>query len=104
MLSRVVILLISVILFVDYFQQVQAQTNVPRFEITTCDFAVPDGYEPECGNLIVQEDRSDPDSPTIALGVAIYRSLSTNPQPDPRLESRRQRSQQCAIQPLSTRR
>ncbi len=83
MLPRIVVLLLCTFLLVRYMQDTHDQNVVPRFEATACDFAVPEGYEPECGQLIVPEDRSDPDSPTIALGVAIYRSINANPRPDP---------------------
>ncbi|MEZ4668821.1 MAG: alpha/beta hydrolase [Anaerolineae bacterium] len=41
-------------------------------------FTLPPGQKPECGYLIVPEDRSLVDSPTIKLAVAIFHS--TNPQ------------------------
>jgi pimeloyl-ACP methyl ester carboxylesterase len=55
----------------------------PRFEPTDCRFDVPEGYSPECGDLIVPEDRSDLDGAWIRLHVAIFRSQSANPKPDP---------------------
>lgn len=55
-----------------------AQEKVPRFEAGDCSFTVPSGQEPECGYLIVPENRSQSDSPTIKLAVAIFRSA--NPQ------------------------
>ncbi|MFN8373367.1 MAG: alpha/beta hydrolase [Anaerolineae bacterium] len=78
-----VVLLTCGILFIRYLMFAQAQNVVPRFESAPCDFAPPDGYEPECGHLIVPEDRTNPASPTIQLGVAIYRSTSPTRKPDP---------------------
>src|SRR6185369_12772277 len=83
MVSRIVVCLIAVLLFVRFFQHAEAQNVVPRFEPSDCDFQIPDGYEPECGHLIVSENRSNPDSRTISLGVAIYHSTSAHPEPDP---------------------
>jgi pimeloyl-ACP methyl ester carboxylesterase len=83
MFSRIVVLVLCSLVLIRYFQHVQAQNNVPRFERSECEFNIPAGYEPECGYLIVPENRSNSDSPTISLGVAIYRSTSENPKPDP---------------------
>lgn len=83
MLSRVVVGAFCLLLLVRISQHVQAQNVVPRFEPADCDFNVPAGYDPECGVLIVPENRSNPDSPTIALSVAIYHSMSETPEPDP---------------------
>ena len=58
-------------------------TIVPRFESAECQFEIPLGQTVECGYLIVPEDRSQPDGPTIRLHVAIFRSHSDNPAPDP---------------------
>lgn len=55
----------------------------PIFEPAACAFAVPPGYSPECGYLVVPEDRTRPDSPRIRLHVAIFRSRTGNPLPDP---------------------
>jgi pimeloyl-ACP methyl ester carboxylesterase len=46
----------------------------PIFEPAQCAFPVPPGYSPECGYLIVPENRARPDSPFIRLHVAIFRS------------------------------
>lgn len=54
-----------------------------RFEAADCMFPVPAGYKIDCGYLFVPEDRSQPDSPLIQLHVAIVRSKSQNPAPDP---------------------
>ena len=55
---------------------------VPRFEPGTCRFQIP-ARPVECGYLIVPEDRSDPDGPTVSLHVAIFPSTSPDPEPDP---------------------
>ena len=55
----------------------------PFFEPAPCAFPVPAGYSPECGYLAVPQSRSLPDSPYIRLHVAIFRSLSASPAPDP---------------------
>jgi uncharacterized protein (DUF885 family)/pimeloyl-ACP methyl ester carboxylesterase len=56
---------------------------VPVFEPGGCRFNVPSGYNVECGDLIVPEDRSRPDGPMIRLHVAVFKSASSNPAPDP---------------------
>jgi pimeloyl-ACP methyl ester carboxylesterase len=44
---------------------------------------LPSGYEAECGNLFVPEDRSLPDGRQVRVHVAIFRSTNPNPAPDP---------------------
>jgi pimeloyl-ACP methyl ester carboxylesterase len=58
-------------------------TGVPRFEKEDCWFKEPASAEVECGYLIVPEDHTKPDGPTIKLAVARFRSDSGNPEPDP---------------------
>jgi pimeloyl-ACP methyl ester carboxylesterase len=60
-----------------------SQENVPRFEPAPCPVPVPPGVRVECGYLIVLENRVDPDSRTIKLAVAILKSRSSTPAPDP---------------------
>jgi pimeloyl-ACP methyl ester carboxylesterase len=55
----------------------------PVFESADCPMHVPPGANVECGYLVVPEDRSHADSPLIRLAVAIIRSTSPTPQPDP---------------------
>ena len=55
----------------------------PIFEPAQCAFPVPDGYSPECGFLVVPENRSRTDSPLIRLHVAIFRNRSGLPVSDP---------------------
>jgi pimeloyl-ACP methyl ester carboxylesterase len=58
-------------------------TYQPVFELALCAFPVPSGYSPECGYLIVPENRARAGSPFIRLHVAIFRSRSGNPVTDP---------------------
>ena len=60
-----------------------AITSAPRFEAAPCAFPVPRGYEPECGYLIVPENRARPDSQSIRLHVAVFRNRAGIPNPDP---------------------
>jgi len=53
----------------------------PEFVADDCPFVVPSGEAVDCGYLLVPENRSDPNSPTIELAVAIVRSPA--PLPDP---------------------
>jgi pimeloyl-ACP methyl ester carboxylesterase len=56
--------------------------TLPAFIPGECRFRVPTGGA-ECGDLIVPEDRTDPDGRTVSLHVAIFRSTHPNPAPDP---------------------
>lgn len=53
------------------------------FESDSCRFDVPDGRAVQCGYLTVPEDRSRPDGRMIRLHVAIFKSDSAQPRPDP---------------------
>ena len=64
-------------------RSVGAQAAVPRFEPAPCPFVMPRDEQIECGYLIVPEDRSQPSARTIKIGVAIVKSHSPKPQPDP---------------------
>lgn len=56
--------------------------TLPTFVPGECRF--PQASVPaECGDLIVLEDRSNPDGATISLQVAIFRSFNPDPAPDP---------------------
>ena len=65
----------------------QAGSQVPRFEAGPCTFkpvlGLREGVDVTCGNLIVPELYAKPDGPTISLGVAVIKSTSANPRPDP---------------------
>ena len=54
-----------------------------RFESADCKFDTPFNPKIECGNLFVPEDRNQPDSPMIQIHVAIIKSNSKQPAPDP---------------------
>lgn len=58
-------------------------TYQPTFEPAPCAFPVPSGYSPECGYLIVPEDRARPESQLIRLHVGIFRNRSGTPNLDP---------------------
>ncbi len=55
----------------------------PTFEPTACPFRVPAGATVDCGTVVVPEDRSGDPADTIQLAVAVYRSTSDAPAPDP---------------------
>jgi formylglycine-generating enzyme required for sulfatase activity/pimeloyl-ACP methyl ester carboxylesterase len=55
----------------------------PVFEPDICQFSPPFGYEMVCGYLIVPENRRRPDSRSIRIHVAIFKSTNPNPKPDP---------------------
>lgn len=64
------------------FTTASSDTTV-QYEPSTCPLMMPSNVE--CGYLTVPEDRAVPDSPTIRLAVAIYRTRSSEPAPDPLL-------------------
>jgi pimeloyl-ACP methyl ester carboxylesterase len=68
---------------VAFPQPIRAEDQVPRYEEGRCRFEVPDNYRVRCGDLIVPEDRTNPDGPTIALHVAIVRAKSRTATDDP---------------------
>jgi hypothetical protein len=53
----------------------------PLFEPASCEFPVPSGFSPECGYLVVPENRARPDTPFIRLHVGIFRNRSGIPIP-----------------------
>jgi len=57
--------------------------EVPRFEPTPCPSFDLDQEGTDCGFLIVFENRDDPGKRTLRLAVAILRSRSASPHPDP---------------------
>lgn len=54
-----------------------------RYELVACPYDVPWGPIIECGYLTVPENRSDPNSRDIRLAVAVVKSTSDDPRPDP---------------------
>jgi len=55
----------------------------PTFEPAPCAFPVPRGYDPECGYLVVPENRARSDTRQIRLHVAIFRNRTGIPNADP---------------------
>jgi len=70
---------------------VDAEPNVHQgwsgFERTLCPFPMPPGTAQEdrliCGVVVAPEDHSEPEGPTVRIPVAVFRSLSPTPRPDP---------------------
>ena len=58
-------------------------TYQPVFEPAPCAFPVPSGYSPECGYLVVPENRSRADSQMIRLHIAIFRNRTGHSVSDP---------------------
>jgi pimeloyl-ACP methyl ester carboxylesterase len=58
----------------------------PMFEPAPCAFPVPPGYSPECGYLIVPENRTRPNSQLIRLHVGIFRNRAETINLDPVLK------------------
>jgi len=58
-------------------------TYQPTFEPAPFAFPVPRGYSPECGYLIVPENRARPDTQLISLHVGIFRNESGYANLDP---------------------
>jgi pimeloyl-ACP methyl ester carboxylesterase len=64
------------------------QQKVPRFEPADCAVEVPATEKNvTCGYLVVPEDRSSSSGRTIRLPIAILKTLSPNPKPDPVLKT-----------------
>ena len=55
------------------------------FEPDVCRIREPQGVIVQCGNLVVPENRSDPDSRMIELHVMVFGTSSRDPAPDPLL-------------------
>jgi len=64
-----------------------ASDEVPLFESSSCMFEMPNGAEEGvdviCGYVTVPEEHDNPDGPKIQLAIAIIKSKSSNPKPDP---------------------
>lgn len=60
---------------------------VPRFESAACAWKLPsgqtEGQTVKCGFVVVPEVHRNPTSPTIRLPVAVFKSTSSTPAPDP---------------------
>ena len=55
------------------------------FEPDNCQIREPQGVIVQCGNLVVPENRTDPDSRMIKLHVMVFGTASHDPAPDPLL-------------------
>jgi pimeloyl-ACP methyl ester carboxylesterase len=66
---------------------ITAADAVPRFEGAKCPFPLRngeiEGQTVECGFVVVREQHSNPDSPTIRLAVARWKSKTATPDPAP---------------------
>jgi pimeloyl-ACP methyl ester carboxylesterase len=83
-LSTVIILVVAAaLLTVGLPSQYSDITYEATFTPGECRFEVPEGYAVDCGDLTVPEDRRQPDGRTVRLHVAIFRSISPHPAPDP---------------------
>src|SRR5438270_568816 len=64
-----------------------AADAVPRLEPGDCAWPLPKGQAAgdtvKCGWVIVPEQHANPSGPTIRLPVAVFKSASAKPQPDP---------------------
>jgi pimeloyl-ACP methyl ester carboxylesterase len=63
-------------------QASRAQDDLPRMEDAPCEFDT-GGLDVTCANLLVPEDRTNPNSPTIRLRFAIFPAWGDDKQPDP---------------------
>jgi pimeloyl-ACP methyl ester carboxylesterase len=61
-------------------------TYQPAFEPAPCAFPVPREYSPECGYLVVPENRTRPDARLIRLHVGIFRNRAGTASLDPVLK------------------
>jgi len=55
----------------------------PEFSPVVCPVEIPAGYTVECGMVMVPEDHTRPEGPSIRLAVAIIHSVNPDPAPDP---------------------
>jgi pimeloyl-ACP methyl ester carboxylesterase len=55
----------------------------PRYVEADCAFAVPFDTSPECGYLIVPEDRNDPGGDEVRIHVAVFPATGSDPSTDP---------------------
>jgi pimeloyl-ACP methyl ester carboxylesterase len=56
---------------------------IPKFEVTSCDFAIPIQARVTCGFVVLPEDRKGDLTDTVQIAVVIYHSNSDIPEPDP---------------------
>jgi pimeloyl-ACP methyl ester carboxylesterase len=60
-----------------------AQSYTPVFENTPCNFEVPNEVQVNCGFVTVPEDRNGDVTDTVRIAVAVFKSISNTPKPDP---------------------
>ena len=80
--------IVSLILPFTVIQPAQAgAAATPEIQAAPCPFDLPEGVQEgvdvSCGNLQVPERYDDPNGNTISLAVAVIKSTSPNPRPDP---------------------
>jgi pimeloyl-ACP methyl ester carboxylesterase len=78
---RFIVLLLIGIITVGLTNSADAADS--RYASIECPFTVPLGLNVQCGYLTVPEDHDQPDGATIRLAVAILKSSSSSPEPDP---------------------
>lgn len=80
-----VALLSSVVVVMSAARDTAGQSVIPRFEATPCPFEAEASVleQVRCGYVTVLENRSKPDGRRLRLAVAILKSLSRTPRPDP---------------------
>jgi pimeloyl-ACP methyl ester carboxylesterase len=84
MMQRILFLVFLLAGWLVQGSTLRAQSPLPpRFEPAECPFLLLDPRGVECGYLSVPENRGDPNSHTIQLAVAIFRSTNLHPAPDP---------------------
>ncbi len=83
----IVLVLLLAVLPVHTTSVQAALQNVPRFESAPCMVTLPpgavEGRDIQCGYLVVPLQYEQPQGPTIRLAVAIIKTQSSNPPPDP---------------------
>jgi pimeloyl-ACP methyl ester carboxylesterase len=55
----------------------------PTWEPAACEFNQPEGYQANCGYLVVPQDREDPSGVQVRLHVAVFPAATPTPAPDP---------------------
>ena len=78
-----VLVCMGLILFVAAACGQTEEVFQPSYDPAECEFTPPRGQTVECGYLTVPEDRDGSDGTTIRLQVAVFKSASENPAPDP---------------------
>jgi pimeloyl-ACP methyl ester carboxylesterase len=82
LMKRFLMLVLAGLVLVAALPAAAQDANTPRFEPSDCAFTPPPGQEPQCGYLVVPEDRSNPNGNTIQVAVAVFKSTNPNPSDD----------------------